>query len=440
MVQLPGRPPFVLRARLLTPLDAGGTRFEQDALVEVDASGGIARVEPWPSANAPADAVDVRPWLAMPGMVDLHLHLPQLPHVGLGAGLELLDWLERYVFPHERAYDDEEAAAALAPVAFRSLASAGTTTAVVHTTVFHPSTDATFRAAEAHGIRAVIGKVMMDRVTYDEDIDPTKILETSLQESADLCARWNGRDDGRLRYAFTPRFAVSCTMQMLRASADLARSSGAYWQTHLSEDRDEVDRVADLFPQALDYVDVYDLAGGLGPSAILAHAVHLGDREIARLAQTGSRIAHCPSANLFLASGLMPLARYLDAGIAVGIGSDVGAGPELSLFSVMRAGAVVQRSLRSGGDPHPVLHPLDWLRLGSLGGARALGIDERVGSLEAGKEADLILVDVARTAPFPEADDPADPEELASRLTSRPHPDMVRGAWVRGRLLAAAAP
>jgi guanine deaminase len=434
---LPSRPPFALRARVLTPLADGGTRFETDGLLEVDERGRLARIGPWPSEDPPSAAVDVRPWLAMPGMVDLHAHLPQLPHVGLGAGLELLAWLERYVFPYERAYDDAEAAARLAPVAFRAFAAAGTTTAVVYTTVFHPSADATFRGAEAHGIRAVIGKVMMDRVTYDEDIDPSKILEISLAESTDLCERWNGRDDGRLRYAFTPRFAVSCTANMLRGSARLAERYGAYWQTHLSEDRNEVERVADLFPEALDYVDVYDRAGGLGPSAILAHAIHLADREVARLVQTGSRIAHCPSSNLFLASGLMPLARYLSAGLTVGLGSDVGAGPELSLFAVMRAGATVQRALRSTGDRDPVLDPLGWLRLGTFDGARALGIEDAIGSLEEGKEADLIVVDVTRTEPFPEADEPQDPVEIASRLISRPHPEMVRGAWVRGRLLDA---
>jgi guanine deaminase len=433
----PDRPPFSVRARLLTPLTAGGSRNEVDALVEVDAAGRLAGITP--SADRPAEAaaaVDLRPWVLMPGLVDLHAHLPQLPNAGLGAGLDLLTWLERYIFPLEREFDDAEAAERLAPAAFRAFAAAGTTTALLYGAVYAPSLDAAFRAAEAHGIRAIIGKVMMDRVTYDRSIDPATILEVSLRQSADLCARWNGRDAGRLRYAFTPRFAVSCSAEMLRESAALARASGAYWQTHLAEDAGEIAEVRRLFPEAIDYVDVYDRAGGLGERTILAHAVHLSDRELTRLVETGTRVAHCPASNLFLASGLMPLARYLEAGLAVGLGSDVAAGPELSMFSVMQMGAYTQNALRAGGDSRPVLAPLDWLRLGTLDGARVLGIDDAVGSLEPGKEADMIAVDPSLTAPLPgvDADDPAD---LMSRLMYRAHPSMVRAAWVRGRRLEA---
>jgi guanine deaminase len=368
-------------------------------------------------------------------MVDLHAHLPQLPNAGLGAGLDLLTWLGRYIFPLEREFD-EGAAEALAPQVFRAFAAAGTTTAVVYGAVYEPSLDVTFRAAEAHGIRAVIGKVMMDRLTYDETLAPADVLETSLRQSADLCARWHGRDEGRLRYAFTPRFAVSCSPEMLRESARLAEATGAYWQTHLSEDRGELAEVARLFPEARDYVDVYDRAGALGPRAILAHAIHLSAREVARLAESGARVAHCPASNLFLASGAMPLARYRAAGIPVGLGSDVAGGPELSIFANMRAGAYTQSGLRvlaGQGAPAP-LGPLDWLRMGTLEGARALGLEAVTGSLEAGKEADLIAVDVSLTDPLPGAD-VAEPEELMSRLVFRPHPSMVRGAWVRGRRL-----
>jgi guanine deaminase len=369
-------------------------------------------------------------------MVDLHAHLPQLPNAGLGAGLDLLTWLGRYIFPLEREFD-EGAAEALAPQVFRAFAAAGTTTAVVYGAVYEPSLDVTFRAAEAHGIRAVIGKVMMDRLTYDETLAPADVLETSLRQSADLCARWHGRDEGRLRYAFTPRFAVSCSPEMLRESARLAEATGAYWQTHLSEDRGELAEVARLFPEARDYLDVYDRAGALGPRAILAHAIHLSDREITRLADSGARVAHCPGSNLFLASGSMPLARYLATGIPVGLGSDVAGGPELSIFAAMRAGAYTQSGLRVLAGPRAPapLGPLDWLRLGTLEGARALGLEAVTGSLEAGKEADLVAVDASLTDPLPGAD-VDEPEELMSRLVFRPHPSMVRGAWARGRRLA----
>jgi guanine deaminase len=433
---LPERPPFAIRARLLTPLGAGGNRHEPDGLLLVDAGGRIAFAGA--AADRPqeaAEALDLRPWVALPGMVDLHAHLPQLPNAGVGAGLDLLTWLERYIFPLERGFD-EARAEVVAPAAWRAFAAAGTTTALVYGAVYEASLEATFRAAEAHGIRAIVGKVMMDRRTYDDTIEPATILDRSLREASDLCSRWHMRDDGRLRYAFTPRFAVSCTAELLRESAALARAAGAYWQTHVAEDRGEIEEVARLFPEARDYVDVYDRAGALGERTVLAHGVHLSGRELARLVETGTRVAHCPASNLFLASGVMPLGRYREAGLAVGLGSDVAGGPDLSIFVAMRVAFYAWNALRVRGVvATPVMGPLDWIRMGSLDGARALGIHDVTGSLEAGKEADVIAIDPAFVAPIPGVSDES-PEDLASRLMFRAHPDMVRAAWVRGRRLA----
>jgi len=436
MTAISAEPPFALRARLLSPLADGGLLDVPDGLLEVDAPGRITRVARWVDADAPA-VLDLRPLVLMPGMVDLHTHLPQIPNAGLGSGLDLLTWLDRYIFPLERAYD-RSVAERQAPAAFRSFAAAGTTTVVAYAALWPESTDAAFAAAEAHGIRAVIGKVMMDRLSYDTEIAPSEILDTSLRQSDELATRWHGTDGGRLRYAFTPRFAVSCSAEMLRDSAALASRHGAYWQTHLSEDTDEIAEVARLFPDARNYLDVYDRAGALGARTILAHAVHLSSREVDRLVEADARVAHCPASNLFLSSGMMPLAAYRTAGMTVGLGSDVAAGPEVSIFSVMRAGAVTQRVLELTGraDPATALRPLDWLRMGTLDGARVLGMDAEIGSLEIGKEADLIAIDPRFTEPLPGEDSPSSADEVAGRLVFRPHSDMVRAAWVRGRLLA----
>ncbi len=192
-----------------------------------------------------------------------------------------------------------------------------------------------------------------------------------------------------------------------------------------------------LFPEARDYLDVYDRAGGLGARALLAHAIHLSGREVARLVESRSAIAHCPVSNMFISSGVMPLARYRAAGLRIGLGSDVAGAPELSIVTQMREGFYQQSSRRSM-DPQqpPVPEPLDWLRLGTLGGAEALGLAADIGSLEAGKDADLIVVDVDHCRP-PEAAPVETPEEAVSRLVFRERPGMVRGAWVRGRRLPA---
>ncbi len=466
-VAIPDRPPFVLRARVVSPLTSGATLDLADGLVEVDAAGRIASVGSVGSvadrqggapagAPAAAAAVDLRPWVVLPGMVDLHVHLPQVPNAGLGYALPLLDWLDRLTFPTERSWADPAVAERLTPAIFRAFAAAGTTTVLAYGVVYEAAMDAAFRAAEAHGIRAILGKVMMDRLTYDPTIEPSTILERSLRESRALAERWHGAADGRLGYAVTPRFAISCTAELLRKSAALASDLGCWWQSHVSEDRAEIAEVARLFPDARDYVDVYDRAGALGPRSVLAHAIHLSPREAARLAETGTRVAHCPTSNLFIGAGVMPLADRLAAGIAVGLGSDVSGGAELSMFGVIRTGAYAQQALRASASSDsasastsapapalagrvPVLGPLEWLRMATLDGARALGLDGRIGSIETGKEADLIAVDPGATAPLgPELDGAGlldDPSLLVSRLIFRGDPSMVRAAWVRGRLL-----
>lgn len=445
-MQLPDRPPFVLRARILTPLAAGGGADHVDGIVSVDADGRIDWVGPFArwhatmgSPEGGPEPIDLRPHVVLPGMVDLHAHLPQLPNAGLGFGLDLLSWLDRYIFPMERRFDTAEGAESLAPAAFKAFAAAGTTTLLAYGAVYKASMDGAFRAAEAHGIRAILGKVMMDRITYDETIDRSTILERSVRESAELIEQWHGADGGRLGYAVTPRFAISCTADLLRESAALAARTGAWWQTHVSEDPGEIAEVGRLFPEARDYVDVYERAGGLGPRTILAHAVHLTDRELGRLVETDTRVAHCPASNLFLASGIMPLARFRAAGLQIGLGSDVAGGPDPSIFEVMQVGAYAQTALRTvAGDKGQILQPLDWLRMGTLEGAAALGLDGIIGSIEVGKEADLIAIDPRVTAPRRDLPyDPARvaPEEVMSRLIFRAHQDMVRGAWVRGRRL-----
>ncbi|TFG68327.1 MAG: guanine deaminase [Thermomicrobiales bacterium] len=429
--------PFAIRARLLTPLAAGGTLHEPDGLVIVDAVGklvfaGRAGERPVEASTA----VDLRPWVVMPGMVDLHCHLPQVPNVGLGFALDLLTWLERITFPTERSWSDPAIAERLAPPIFESFAAVGTTTVLAHGVVYAAAMDAAYRAAEAHGIRAILGKVMMDRGTYDDEILPATILDRSIRESADLIERWHGADAGRLGYAVTPRFALTCSAEMLRESADLARSTDSWWQSHVSEDPNEIAEVARQFPDARDYVDVYDRAGGLGARTVLAHAIHLSERELGRLVESGTHVAHCPASNLFIGAGIMPFARYRAAGLSLGLGSDVSGGPDASIFSVMRVGAYAHMARRSlVGIEGDVLDSLSWLRAGTLDGARALGLGDVIGSLEAGKEADLIAVDPAFAAALPGAPSDDDPADLMGRLIFRAHPDMVRAAWVRGRRL-----
>jgi guanine deaminase len=220
-----------------------------------------------------------------------------------------------------------------------------------------------------------------------------------LQESVRLCKKWNGANQGLLGYAFSPRFALGCSEDLMRGAADLAEKHGARLQTHLAENPDEVARIREQFPWARDYTDVYERCGLLGPRTLLGHCIHLSDREREVLAATGSQVAHCPTANLFLQSGIMPLDQFLGDGIRVGLGSDVAAGPELNLWQVMRSAIESQkaRSFYERGVVAP--SPADVLHLATQGGARALGKGEQIGSLEIGKEADLTVVDYGALLP-----------------------------------------
>jgi len=442
--EIPEGPPFALRARLLSPLPDGRVLDETDGVVQVDRDGRLAYVGPAAAAPASsAEPVDVRPMVLLPGLIDLHAHLPQLPISGLGFASGLFSWLTDLMHPVERGFD-EESSRRLSPLYFRAFAAAGTTTACLYSSVDQGATEAAFAAAEEHGIRVVMGQPLMDRGRYDDEIPEAHVTAVRLREAAETCERWNGHDDGRLAYAFTPRWALHCSRDLMAESARLATEMGAYWQTHIAEDPDEPGQVREAFPEAKDFLDVYDRAGGLGPRSILAHAVHVDDREIERIGESGTSIAHCPS-NVWMGGGMMRLALYRHRGLKVGLGSDVGGSMGLSLFVAMQLGAISQNARKCllgdvERDLSGRLQPLDWLRMATLSGAECLGLEDRIGSMEVGKEADLILVDPGLTSPVigHEIGDVSEGEHLMGRLIFRPHPSMVLGAWVRGRRLPGA--
>ncbi len=441
------------RAHLISSTPSGDLLDLPDGILILDDRGCIA-------ARGPAEMLlaqgftgpleDLRPQCLLPGLMDLHLHLPQYDAVALD-GLELLPWLETHIFPAEARFTNPEVARASAKRCFQALARRGTTTAVIYGTVHETATDIAFQEAERSGLRIVMGKVLMDRNA------PGGLLEDTadaLRASERLCERWNGRDGGRLAYAFTPRFAPSCTPDLLRGAARLAERHGAYLQTHLSENLRELAWVQALFPEAAHYTDVYHRMGLLGPRTLLAHGIHLSPEERAILKASGSHLVHCPRSNAFLASGIMPLRRWLNEGLSVGLGTDIGAGPSLSMwaeaaFACMASklrwaehrnlAAHLPAELRIQVEPflnqedEPPLRPTEAFHLATLGGARALGWMDRIGSLEVGCEADLVLVDPRTVDPAPDRG-PEPAEHVLSRLFYRERPELVKRTYVRGRL------
>lgn len=364
----------------------GAVRHWPDGLLVVE-QGRVLACGAWADlAGRFADGpVERLPGLLVPGFVDTHIHYPQTDRIA-AYGKQLLDWLEQHIFPEEAAFADRAHADAVAAFFLDELLRNGTTSALVFATVHAPSVDALFEAALARNMRIVSGKTLMDLGPKTLRDTP----ETARSESEALIARWRGR--GRLGYAVTPRFALTSSAEQLGVAGDLlAAHPETLLHTHLAETTPECAAVAGRFPEALDYLDVYDRFGLVGPRSVFAHCLHLGERALGRMAQAGSGIAFCPTSNLFLGSGLFDLARADAHGVPVGIGTDVGAGTSFSILQTLGEGYKVCQMRGAALDPFRALH------LATAGGARLLGLADRIGALQPGQEADFVLLDPAAT-------------------------------------------
>jgi len=356
--------------------------------------GRIQAAGPWaaltaalpPGVGESATVHDYRGHLVLPGFVDCHLHYPQAGVIA-SYGRQLLDWLNDYVFPAEARFADASEAERSAAFVVDRLLAHGTTTASVFATVHPHSVDAFFAAAEARGLRMLCGKVLMDRNC------PPDLRDTAAGGMADslrLIERWHGR--GRLRYSLTPRFAPTSSPEQLRLCGELLASQpGLHLQTHLAENPCELDWVKQLFPTRGSYLDVYQHYGLAGPRSLHAHCIHLDAAERRSLAAGGAAAAFCPGSNLFLGSGFFNLDASREAGLRVGLATDIGAGTGFSLLRALAQAYEVGQAL---GAPLPALRGF---YLATLGGARALYLDDCIGSFQPGREADFIALDWAAT-------------------------------------------
>jgi cytosine/adenosine deaminase-related metal-dependent hydrolase len=324
--------------------------------------------------------------IVMPGLVQAHVHTCQTLARGRADDLELLDWLHQVIWPYEAALDERSATAA-AELACAELLLGGTTAILDMGSVHH--TDAIFAAAERAGLRATIGKAMMDA---DAPQIPAGLREStgaSLAESARLAQRWHGASDGRLQYAYAPRFVLSCTDELMREVGAQAKARGLRIHTHASESPGEIALVRQRYGKP--NIEVLDDLGLLGPHACIAHGIHVTAAERALLAARGAHVCTCPSSNLKLASGICPLPELIAAGVSCALGADgAPCNNNLDGFLELRLVALLHKP-RLG--PRALPAP-EAVRIATLGGAAALGLADRVGSLEVGKRADVIAVDV----------------------------------------------
>jgi guanine deaminase len=366
---------------------------------------------------------DYRGQIITPGFIDTHLHFPQTDMIASPAP-GLLPWLETYTFPTERQFGDPAHARVLAEFFLDELLRNGTTTAMVYCTVHKESVDALFEASSARKLRMVGGKVLMDRHCPDFLRD-----SPDMRESEELIKRWHNK--GRAQYAITPRFAPTSTEAQLAATGELARAyPDTFIQTHVSENKDEIAWVGELFPQQRSYLHVYEHYGLMRPRAMFGHCIWLDDTDFARLADTGSAIAHCPTSNLFLGSGLFDIARADAARAPVSFGTDVGAGTSFSMLQTMNEAYKVARLKGS------YLPALRMFYLATLGAARSMQLEGTIGNFAPGAEADFIVLDPKATPLLARRTAGSDTlEETLFALALLGDDRVIRATYAAGRLV-----
>ena len=385
----------ILRGRTLSflrePQDATdheSYRYEEDGGLVVD-DGKIIDHDAFESVSqrhGELPVTDLRPYLILPGIIDTHLHFPQTQVIG-SFGTKLLEWLNNYTFVEEQKFHDETHARRIAETFFESLLRYGTTTAVAYCTVHPQSANAYFEEAARRNLCMIGGKVMMDRNAPDALCDTP---QSSYDDSKALIEKWHGVD--RLHYAISPRFAITSSPDQLEMTqALLSEHPECYLQTHLSENDAEIALTQELYPEARDYLDVYETYGLLGRKSLFGHCIHLGERERDAMAASGSVAVFCPTSNLFLGSGLYDFDGLRAQGIRTSVATDIGGGTSYSMLKTLdEAYKVLQ--LRN-----QVLSPIQSFHLMTRGNADALSLSDRIGTLDPGSDADLVVLDANAT-------------------------------------------
>ncbi|HWD68641.1 MAG TPA: guanine deaminase [Solirubrobacteraceae bacterium] len=421
---------MIYRARVLDtpedPFQGGGLRSEPDAGLYVDAGGQIADRGNFVDVRArhPAEPVeDLGEGLLLPGFVDCHVHFPQARVIG-ALGLPLLDWLERYALPEEARFAELDYAEAVAGEFVRALVDAGTTTALVFGAHFAAAVDTLFEAASSLGLRITSGLVVGDRMLRP-DLHTT--AQRAYDEGLELAGKWHGT--GRNRYAVMPRFALSCSDDLLAACFALQQAvAGSWFSSHLNENLTEIATVRELCNGG--YVESYDRHDLVGPRSVFAHNVHPEPAELDRLADARSAIAHCPTSNAALGSGLFPLDRHLAHGVHVALGCDVGAGTGYSLF---KEGLQAYFAQQQRGADGVALGPQHLLYLATAAGAAALGLGDEVGDLSVGKAFDALWLRPPPDSPLGVGLRHAESSEQAlARAFALATSYDIAGVWIGG--------
>ena len=355
--------------------------------------------------------IDKSDKIIIPGLIDTHVHLSQWQIRGRYKS-DLLEWLNTYTFPEEEKFYNSEYARFVSKEFFQNLIKSGTTTASIYVTVSQQATNIAFEEAEKLKYRALIGKVCMDQNTPQGLLEDT---DTSFEQSLELCQQWDNK--GLLNYVFTPRFAPVCTDKLMKRIGKYANENDKYIQTHLSENKKEIELVKKLFPRAKSYTDVYYQAEILSSKTIMAHAIHLSEEEISLIKKSGTKIAHCPDSNFFLKSGRFPYHKLIDSNLTVGLGSDVAGGTCLDMFYHMKMANYMQ--LDCSIDVEELFY------MATLASAKVLAKETYLGSMEVGKKADFLVLDINPNQSI---------QEILSELIFVKGKDAIENVYINGKI------
>lgn len=405
--------------------------FEEDGVVVVE-DGKVAFFGPAATGLSQLEEVDevhhYRDSLIMPGFIDCHVHYPQTEIIG-AYGTQLIEWLNKYTFVTEQKFADKNYAEQTAEIFIRELLAAGTTTASVFCTVAPESVDAFFKVSIKYRMRNIAGKVLMDRHAPDALLDTA---QSGYDQSKELIEKWHGKD--RSLYSITPRFAPTSTPEQMDMTGALwSEFEGTYLQSHISENLDEIKWVKELYPECSDYLAVYEKYGQVGPRAIYGHGIHLSEDELARLSESGTALAHCPTSNLFLGSGLFSAwgASDLKRPVRTGLATDLGGGTSFSqLTSMNEAYKIAQLN----GESLSAFHAF---YLATRGAAEALYLEDKIGSIAPGFEADLVVMDLKATPLVEHRLSHAENlHDLLFALMILAQPQTVKATYIAGERMA----
>jgi len=421
--------PTLYRATIFNPLTLDNGEYFPDGCLVVEKDGTISfcgKTEQAHQKFPDSNIVDLRPHIIIPGLVDTHTHLPQYYSAGTGHGT-LLSWLNNSIFPLEERFINESFAESCARDFFTNALACGTTAMAVYSSSFYSATNLAFQQAEKAGIKVWMGKAMMD---MNAPVQLMQSADTNIRLSLSLASSWHGKNNGQLNYLLTPRYAGSCSAELLTATSTVAISEGLAIQTHLAENKDEISFVQSHHPTALDYTDIYNSHNLLTNKTILAHSIYLSPKEIHVVKEHNCGIAHCPNSNRFLQSGIMPLDNYTKQGLKIGLGSDIAAGYSLSILNEAREAIEQSKTLKMfSTEQYDVMNVGEVFYLATLGGAHVLNAQNKIGNFSYGKDADFVVIDSSQIiSPYMTLEQP---EKILSKVIYTS--PTVRSTFIRGK-------